>query len=264
MLGLIEYAKDTVYANSRVELTEQPELWECGDCGSWFTENRVSENDSIDLYSSGQSWLSKGLKVSKEKEVVKSMEILFQPGLKVLDVGCANGALLDFAKGNGSLTYGLEYSERNRLVLEKKGHKNYSNWSEIDTDFDLIIGFDLVEHLYDVRSFLDSCSKHLKKNGLLVIMTGDVSSSPAQKARQKWWYVRYPEHIVFPSARWFKSLSGFKHVETKSVYPYRLSDPLRTIKRLCLSWLNPKPGSLPPSALRSPDHMIVVLEKIVA
>jgi 2-polyprenyl-3-methyl-5-hydroxy-6-metoxy-1,4-benzoquinol methylase len=262
MLGLIEYAKVTVYANSRVELTSQPELWECNDCRSWFTENRVSEKDSVDLYSSGQSWVSKGLRISKEREVVKSIEILFQPGLKVLDVGCANGALLDFAQENGSLTYGLEYSERNRLVLEKKGHKNYSNWSEIDTSFDLIIGFDLIEHLYDLQSFIDSCRKHLNEDGLLVIMTGDVSSPPAQKSRQKWWYVRYPEHIVFPSAKWLKSLPGFKHVETKSVYPYRLADPLRTIKRLFLSWLNPQPGSLPPSALRRPDHMILVLQKI--
>jgi SAM-dependent methyltransferase len=262
LIGNIKYGDDDFsgYSGININLTELPELWECRKCNSWFTQNRVIERDSIKLYSSGNSWYSNGFKKSKTKETVELVKSLIAPNRKVLDIGCSNGALLDFAKNIGALTYGLEYSEKNRLLIQSKGHTAYSDWPEVNGYFDLIAGFDLVEHLYDLKSFLDSCYRHLSTDGVLVIMTGNVSSPPAQEGRQSWWYVTYPEHILFPSITYFSSLSNFEVVSTTKTYPYRLSLPT-VVRSFIQSRIKPRPNSFAPSPLIEPDHMLIVLKK---
>jgi 2-polyprenyl-3-methyl-5-hydroxy-6-metoxy-1,4-benzoquinol methylase len=259
----IKYGDDdntNSYSGIKINLTELPELWECEQCNSWFTQNRVTEHDSIKLYSSGNSWYSKGFKKSKTKETVELVKSLIAPNSKVLDIGCSNGALLDFAKDRGALTYGLEYSEKDRLLLESKGHTAYGDWSEVKGCFDIIAGFDLVEHLYDLKLFLNYCYKHLSTDGVLIIMTGNISSSPAQKGRQLWWYLRYSEHILFPSIKYFSSISNFELVSIIKTYPYRLSVST-VIRSFIESLVKPRPNSFIPSPLIEPDHMLIVLKK---
>jgi 2-polyprenyl-3-methyl-5-hydroxy-6-metoxy-1,4-benzoquinol methylase len=264
-IGAIKYAKNTTYSSSQIALTEVAELWSCNKCQSCFTQNRVSEADSVTLYSLGNSWSSDSFEKSKTQATVELIESLVKPGCKMLDVGCANGAMLDYAKQLGAVTFGLEYSRANLDELNRKQHNAYSDWSQVQERFDIIVAFDVVEHIYDLDSFLNCCLSHLSDDGLLVFLTGNISSSSAKKAQNMWWYVRYPEHILFPSLEYFESLNNFQIAKIVKTYPSKFDTDLsllkimKSIKTKITSFLL---GNLFPSPSTPPDHIIVVLKKI--
>lgn len=263
-VGAIKYAENTTYSSTQIILTEIPKLWRCNECQSSFTQNRVSETDSISLYSLGSSWSSESFANYKTQATVDLIESLVTPGCKILDIGCANGAMLDYAQQRGAVTFGLEYSLTNLDELRRKQHTAYSDWSQVDENFDIITAFDVVEHLYDLESFLNSCFSHLSNDGILVLMTGDINSWSARAGNKKWWYVRYPEHILFPSLNYFATLHNFKIVNTVKTYPNRLdkySPIVNFLWRLQLTIRSLRLGNFIPTMLFPPDHFIVVLKK---
>jgi SAM-dependent methyltransferase len=267
----IKYAKNVQYSSSLIKLAEVPELWQCEKCESWFTQNIIAEKDSIDLYSNGSSWISKEFKDSKSPEVIESLKLLNIKDKKILDIGCANGSLLNFARENNALTYGLEYSIENRTLLKENGHLAYGDWSEIDERFDIITAFDLIEHLYDIELFFDFCRRYLSQNGILLIMTGNIFSASARSAKQSWWYLRYPEHIVFPSRKYYSSLEHFNLISYQEVYPYKIEDTnlftsifnAKNIKigaRIFIASIF-KDGKHFPSLKIAPDHALAIFSK---
>jgi len=211
--GDISYAAPVSFSTQPVILELTPELWKCQNCISCFSQNIVPENITVRLYSQGSSaerWSSLPYQERQPVEVIEALSGLFTEKTKVLDIGCNTGELLDFAKSMGSETSGIEPSVTCRDIIEGKGHTYYSCLADTgDSRFDVITAFDLIEHLYDVHSFLTCCADRLKKNGVLVICTGDISSLSARISQAKWWYIRYPEHVLFPSTIFFRDYSGF-------------------------------------------------------
>jgi 2-polyprenyl-3-methyl-5-hydroxy-6-metoxy-1,4-benzoquinol methylase len=102
------------------------------------------------------------------------------PHSRVLDVGCGNGSLaLEFAK-RGMTVVGIDLAERgvriarescpagrfevlaaDRNLLEHLGEK----------PFDLVYSAEVVEHLYDPRSFLQGCYAATKPQGKFICTT---------------------------------------------------------------------------------------------
>jgi 2-polyprenyl-3-methyl-5-hydroxy-6-metoxy-1,4-benzoquinol methylase len=214
--GFIKYSIPTFFSTSIVELEYNPELYKCLECDSGFSVNIICEAEAKALYQKGESndrWNSNLFEVEKPKEVVAAITPLLTPGSKVLDIGCAGGRFLDFAKKNQCLTYGLEYSQSNIELLKSNGHTAHSSEEELTEKYDLITAFDVVEHLYNVNKFIDFCLEHLSPSGHLVIVTGDISSTSAKISKNNWWYVSYPEHIIFPSVKYFQSHSKLRDIQ---------------------------------------------------
>jgi SAM-dependent methyltransferase len=257
-IGDIHYPATVQYSSAVVNLTEQPELWQCLECQSWFTQNIVSEAESIQLYASGGFWVTKDFPSAKPNELVQYLAALLRPEMKVLDVGCANGAFLDFAQSRVAQTAGLEFSAANRALLRTKGHQSYGNWQELTDRYDLITAFDVVEHLYDLNGFLESCLEHLTPEGTLLLVTGDRASVPAQVAQANWWYLRFSEHIICPSIDYFQQHPQLRVIGTQPVYSYRFS-AWKALKSLVkLVW---RPVHQTPSPLLPPDHILICLGK---
>lgn len=225
-VGKISYLSPVLFSTTEVELENDAELWKCGDCSSGFTQNAIPEEVSARLYATGESGKRWGggvfkFELSKTKHCIKELESILKPGHKVLDVGSNTGEFLDFARQIGCMTYGLELSLESRKVLDSRGHCAISSFDEIEENsLDVITAFDVVEHMYDVPGFLLSCKKKLKKDGLIVVITGDINSVVGRLARHNWWYVRLPEHIMFPSRRFF---DNFKGLELKKWLPTHAS-----------------------------------------
>jgi 2-polyprenyl-3-methyl-5-hydroxy-6-metoxy-1,4-benzoquinol methylase len=256
--GRIKYSQPILFSTSTIEMTSDPELWSCLDCDSGFSKNVISEKDATFLYqqgSSGTRWRSDSFEVDKTSEVVEAVSPLLKNGTKVLDIGCSAGDFLDFAKTRQCLTYGLEFSQSNLDLLKEKGHTAYSDMQEINECYDVITAFDVIEHLYDVNRFINFCADHLTEDGCLVIVTGDISSMSARLAKSKWLYVSYPEHIVFPSIKYFESHPRLANIKLTHTFANSRSKKwLSQFKGLVKSIMT----GFSPSTFMGCDHILVI------
>lgn len=261
--GEIDYIKPVKFSTIEISLDLIPELWSCRSCKSGFTSNIVSEDVARRLYSeglSGQRWSNEVFEVAKGKEVVDALGALFRKGIRVLDVGCNVGVLLDFAKSRECETAGVEYSTACRRVVEGKGHMFYRTMDEAGQGFDVITAFDLVEHLYDPLSFFNDCQNRLRDGGAMVVLTGNISCLSSKLSGAKWWYLKYPEHIVFPSRRYFSLLPGFRleaWIRTYASVAYK-RPLLESLKRFGVEFTRGQYMGLPSLG---GDHTLVVLRK---
>jgi 2-polyprenyl-6-hydroxyphenyl methylase/3-demethylubiquinone-9 3-methyltransferase len=101
-------------------------------------------------------------------------------GVKILDIGCGGGLLSEPMARLGADVYGIDASNKNINVA--KLHAKKSNLKikyfcsspenfKTDTKFDVILNMEIIEHVDNVNLFLKSCSKLLKKNGIMFIAT---------------------------------------------------------------------------------------------
>lgn len=262
-IGNINLFSPTSYSTEIVSMMFLPELWDCGICDSAFVQNAVPEATSVSLYKQGKSnkkYATVNCEQPKTKVVTQTLDRLFKKDIRVLDVGCNTGELLDFARNRGCKTFGVEYSQDSLALLKEKGHVAYSNTKEVDGLFDVITAFDLIEHLYNLNEFLDTCFQVLSPGGCLVFLTGDISCFWAKFTGSNWWYVRHPEHITFASKKYFELHPKFQVVDWIPTYADRVYDrpKLRVLFSIAKRLLLGDYCGLP--ALSS-DHALIVLKR---
>lgn len=234
----------------------------CPACQSWFTANAVRPGDAADLYTNGQGdlhWHADAFELAKTREVVRSVDALLRPGQVVVDVGCNTGELLDHCRRRGAVTFGIELSDTARTVCAAKGHCLIDALNQAPSPSDLVFAFDLVEHLYDVVGFLRTARDALRPGGRLVVLTGDNTCLSARTMSSRWWYARYPEHVVFPSWRSWRNCRGFTDVTRLRTYAspgYRTAWYRRW--RTALAALAGRGNGLPPLG---PDHHLLILTR---
>jgi 2-polyprenyl-3-methyl-5-hydroxy-6-metoxy-1,4-benzoquinol methylase len=262
-VGSIPYFQPILFSTHEIELERVPELWKCQRCASAFTQNIMDADTARALYSMGQAgerWSSKVFEEEKTASVVHGMAEIFKHGGPVLDIGCNTGELLDFALGFGCATSGVEFSAASLDVLQHKGHQAYSSLEDVPGKYAVITAFDLIEHLYDVPAFLEQCIAKLAKNGRLVLLTGNIDCLSARLSGTQWWYARFPEHIVFPSKKFFSNYSGLRIEKWVSCYAGKwakypkyagLKGMLNGVLRRCAYTGLPSPF---------PDHSLIVLK----
>jgi SAM-dependent methyltransferase len=269
-LGKQSLKKLELYSSSAIVQSQRPEIWTCLTCKSMFKQNSVNEADSVMLYSEGNAisrWSGDTAKTGKTflskktAAVRKCLENILLKSQNVLDIGCNDGSFLDDARSFGLKTSGVEYSCEARSFCSAKEHKVFSSLDEVVSSFDLITAFDLVEHLYDISSFLAKCKDLLAPGGRIVIITGAPECLMARAAHQNWWYTSFPEHIVFPSLRYFSMADGlfledyFRVRHSRQGFKF----PIRLVRALMSIGYNRKFDGL--SGLWS-DHNVVVLSPI--
>ena len=100
--------------------------------------------------------------------------------VKILDIGCGGGLLSEPMCRLGAEVVGIDASDKNIKVAELHAKKNHLNIKYLCTSpenlnikikFDVILNMEIIEHVEDVDFFLKTCSKLLKKNGIMFIAT---------------------------------------------------------------------------------------------
>ncbi len=263
-IGRTHQGGQVKFSSRDIELSSDPELWVCDQCASGFVQNTIPEAVAATLYSTsdaGERWSSMPFDQMKTTEVVHAMSVVFRDKGRVLDVGCNTGELLDFAKTFGCVTSGLEFSRPSREVILSKGHAPYQSFDEVSDTFEIITAFDVVEHLYDVPAFLNMCHGKLVDGGKLIVLTGDIQSPTARCTGARWWYAQPPEHIVFPSRKYFSGLRQFALAGWLPTYAskgYRLPPYRVWLSLLKRAITRQKYDGLPSW---SPDHALICLTK---
>jgi 2-polyprenyl-3-methyl-5-hydroxy-6-metoxy-1,4-benzoquinol methylase len=158
-------------------------------------------NDVGDIYKNDE-YLDEFIVVDGEREEYKKkrfglerFEILRNQlggdlqGKKLLDVGCGTGWFIELCKEKGLVCYGQELGSslanytRNRTgatIFEEpidliSGYDNY---------FDIIVLFDLIEHLENPISFINKLKSMMKDGGILFVMTPNVESFGVNSLRE--------------------------------------------------------------------------------
>ena len=100
--------------------------------------------------------------------------------IKILDIGCGGGLLSEPMCRLGATVTAIDASEKNINVAKLHAKKNNLKIDYICTSpeqlknknkFDVILNMEIVEHVDDINLFLKSCSKLLKKDGIMFIAT---------------------------------------------------------------------------------------------
>ncbi len=101
-------------------------------------------------------------------------------GIKILDIGCGGGLLSEPMSRMGANVTGIDASNKNIKIAKLHSKKNKLKIDylcsspeklKIEKKFDVILNMEIVEHVEDIDFFLKSCSKLLKKNGLMFVAT---------------------------------------------------------------------------------------------
>jgi len=132
-----------------------------------------------------------------------------RPNGKLLDIGCAYGYMLEAAKDVGFEPFGIELASEAVEHLRRQGHNVYDKaLEELDLQeeqFDVITMIDLIEHIPKPLDFCHLIRRFLKKNGIVFIVTPNVSSFPASLLG-KYWPHYQREHLCYYNKKAFSYL----------------------------------------------------------
>ena len=123
-------------------------------------------------------YITEMIKIHLQSKKINSNTSL--ENIKILDIGCGGGLISEPMARLGANVTGIDASRKNIEVAKIHSQKsklniNYLNKSpEQLTDkekFDVILNLEVVEHVNDVDLYIKSCSKLIKKDGLMFTAT---------------------------------------------------------------------------------------------
>jgi 2-polyprenyl-3-methyl-5-hydroxy-6-metoxy-1,4-benzoquinol methylase len=156
------------------------------------------------------------------KKVIEVLTKFVDSG-KLLDIGCATGDFLSVAQKHYSVE-GLELSQWSANIAKKRGFKIYTCTIDelpMDTKFDIITLWGVIEHFESPKAQVEKISKILNPGGYVCLWTGDINSWLAQVMGKYWWN-KTGQHLQFFSKSSLTRLfsdAGFKTV-TIEKYPF--------------------------------------------
>jgi 2-polyprenyl-6-hydroxyphenyl methylase / 3-demethylubiquinone-9 3-methyltransferase len=111
---------------------------------------------------------------------IKKDQKLPLKNLKILDIGCGGGLISEPMSRLGAEVTGIDASDKNIQVAKLHAKKNNLEINYLNTvpesldqqnQFDIILNLEVVEHVENLDLYLSSCSKLLKKNGIMFTAT---------------------------------------------------------------------------------------------
>ncbi|MDT5050026.1 MAG: hypothetical protein QOJ56_3555 [Mycobacterium sp.] len=108
-------------------------------------------------------------------------------GLDVLEAGCGEGYGADLIAGVARRVTALDYDEatvahvRARYPRVQVRHANLTELPLADGSVDVVVNFQVIEHLWDQARFVSECARVLRPSGLLMVSTPNrITFSPGR------------------------------------------------------------------------------------
>jgi SAM-dependent methyltransferase len=214
-------------------------LARCLGCGFEFKDPRIPESELLRCYAMASSdhWQESPNPLARSWDLLKHTVERYAPGGAVLDVGCFNGALLEFL-GAGWDKFGVEPSAPAARMARSRGVNvlgaTLDDMPE-ELSFDVILAIDVVEHIPEPLAFFRTVARHLRPHGAFIVQTGDVDAWTWRLEGSRYWYCSLPEHVSFYNRRAMAELAartGMKSVGHLRLPHDRLPARARAIELL--------------------------------
>jgi len=175
------------------------------DLSDEFTENEIKliKNKKLNFhffvpFISGSSNFYNGLtltsKYSIQKREYQFASKYIKDSDKVLDVGCGWGFFKSYIPNSDYL--GIEFSKESKQKCEERNIKVTSTLIEDmpkDNKFDVVVAFQVLEHIENPIGFVKSMRDVTKENGLIILSVPNVDSFNSLQENN---YLNYPPHHI--------------------------------------------------------------------
>lgn len=173
---------------------------QCHGCGVAFTWPRPCKMDRYypATYRSYVGLVSATLRVLYKLQVRKWSRTFGQG--TVLEIGCGRGWMLESFASYGWKVVGLERTVASaREARATSGVPLYVgslNALKGNGPFDLILLYQVLEHLPHPSETLSQCKRLLKPGGILIVAVPNFGSWQARLFREQWFHLDVPRHLV--------------------------------------------------------------------
>jgi 2-polyprenyl-3-methyl-5-hydroxy-6-metoxy-1,4-benzoquinol methylase len=214
------------------------EIDHCRNCQVRFTQNPPSEA-SIAAYYKSEDYIShtdtsKGL-INRLYRFVRSFSLNQKKKLVEKETGLNNGNLLDVGSGTGHFASamkkagwkvtGLEPDGGARAVASKEHSIELLPSSELfnlpEKKFNVITLWHVLEHVHDVKKYIQTFKKLLADTGRLFIAVPNYTSYDAEKYKAYWAAYDVPRHLYHftpQTMQWLMKECGLKIVDVKPMW----------------------------------------------
>jgi SAM-dependent methyltransferase len=134
---------------------------------------------------------------------------------KVLDIGCATGALLEKLRDRGWACAGVEISPSAEYARNERGldvrQTSLEKARFPDASFDLVLASHLIEHLNDPAAFVREACRVLAPGGYFLVTTPNIAGFQARLFQSRWRSAIF-DHLYLFSVKTLSALlrqSGF-------------------------------------------------------
>jgi 2-polyprenyl-3-methyl-5-hydroxy-6-metoxy-1,4-benzoquinol methylase len=180
------------------------QMLSCDNCGTLFTDRVPPIGALGDFYTSHYGDTVSVDKMAKKLALEKRRIFLLKwltGGRRFLDVGCNIGCAVEAARWNGFSTTGLELNPEAVKIARRHFPDNQFLSSTIDDladtrAFDLVYCTEVVEHVPNVASFIESLARTLAPGGILFLSTPDAGHFSVRRDLFAWDAVKPPEHLT--------------------------------------------------------------------
>lgn len=209
-------------------------LLQCEECGQLISQATTKRyRDSMQEFNTPQGTLpaekAQRRSFKRHRYFLKIVRGLLRKNpaeINLLDVGCSSGAFLLSARTLGYSVAGVEPAQRAAETARSFGLTIHSGVLQETAlplaSQDVITLFEVIEHLKDPISLLQTCHGILKPSGLMCIGTGNTDSWTVQRLKNRWEYFdieQHGGHISFFNPYSMKALAsqtGFEIITLKT------------------------------------------------
>lgn len=145
-----------------------------------------------------------------------------RPAGRLLEVGCGSGWLLTLMRERGWQVEGVDFDRKAVDYARSQGLNvrcgGLRDQGYPSSQFDLIVGSHLIEHLHAPEQFLVECRRLLADNGRVVFVTPNVNSLGHRIFKHHWRGLEPPRHLQLFTAQSIATMAlraGFEHCETR-------------------------------------------------
>lgn len=200
-------------------------LLRCENCSLGFRHPQLTKKRYDELYSQveGDAWSVDVWEKRNDWLIARSWITENINSGRVLDVGCSSGEFMS-ALPSDYQRFGIEINPSARSKATERGinlvGEDLSSIARIDSSYDVVVNFDVIEHVSDPFYFLNCLANGLSENGVLIVSTGNLDAASWRLMKSCYWYCTIPQHISFVSPSWFKWAADRAGLRVEATYTF--------------------------------------------